>query len=54
MWDIFLQKSYTKFGGEASPRPFYKKSKLTKYLTQQSEMFDSFFCMSKSRSTEIH
>ena len=25
---IFLEKSYTKCGGETSPRPFYKKSKL--------------------------
>ena len=23
--NIFLEKSYTKYGGEASPRPFYKK-----------------------------
>ena len=28
MKNIFLGKSYTKFDGEASPRPFYKKSKL--------------------------
>ena len=27
MRNIFLEKSYTKFGGEASPRPFYKKIK---------------------------
>ena len=26
--DIFLEKSYTKFGREASPRPFYKKIKV--------------------------
>ena len=25
MPNIFLEKSYTKYGGEASPRPFYKK-----------------------------
>ena len=25
---IFLNKSYTKCGGETVPRPFYKKSKL--------------------------
>ena len=28
MKNIFLGKSYTKFDGGASPRPFYKKSKL--------------------------
>ena len=26
--NIFLEKSYTKCGAEAIPRPFYKKSKL--------------------------
>ena len=29
MKSIFLGKSYTKCGGEASPRHFYKKSKLS-------------------------
>ena len=28
MWDIFLEKSYTKCGGKTIPRPFSKKSKL--------------------------
>ena len=27
--NIFLEKSYTKCGGETIPRPFYKKSKLS-------------------------
>ena len=27
MRNIFLERSYTKCGGEPSPRPFYKKSK---------------------------
>ena len=27
--NIFLEKSYTKCGGEGSPRPFYNKSKLS-------------------------
>ena len=31
--------SYTKYGGEVSPRPFHKKTKLKKSLEQQSEMF---------------
>ena len=36
--NIFLEKAYTKYGGEASPSPFYKKSKLRISLYQQSEM----------------
>ena len=28
MRNIFLKKSNTKYGGEDSPRPFYKKSKI--------------------------
>ena len=31
----FLKKSYTKFGEEASPRDFYKKSKFSISLDQQ-------------------
>ena len=38
MRNIFLQKLYTKCGGKASPRPFYKKSQLSISLNQQSEM----------------
>ena len=38
MRNVFLEKSYTNCGGEASPRPFYKKSKLSISLDQQSEM----------------
>ena len=38
MRNIFLEKSYTQYGGVASPRPFYKKSKLTISLDEQSEM----------------
>ena len=38
MKNIFLEKSYAKCGKEASPRPFYKKSKLSISLDQQSEM----------------
>ena len=36
--NIFLEKSYTKCGGDASPRPFYKKSKLSISLDQRSGM----------------
>ena len=38
MINIFLEKSNTKYGGEASPKPLYKKSKLNISLDQQSEM----------------
>ena len=39
MRNIFLDKPYTKFGVEASSKPFIKKSKLSITLDQQSEMF---------------
>ena len=29
MWNIFVEKSYTKFAGEIIPRPLCKKAKLT-------------------------
>ena len=29
MWNIFVEKSYTKYGGETIPRPLSKKSKLS-------------------------
>ena len=38
MRNIFLEKSYTKCGGEASPRHFHKKIKLSISLDQLSEM----------------
>ena len=41
--NIFLEKSYTKSAGEASPRPCYKKSKLSLSLNQQSEILLSLF-----------
>ena len=37
MQNIFLEKLYTKCGGEASPRPFYEKLKLSRTLDQQFE-----------------
>ena len=43
--NIFLEKSYTNYGEEASPRLFYKKSKLSKSLDQQSEMLDHFLLL---------
>ena len=35
MRNIFLEKSYTKCGGETIPKPFSKKSKLSISLDQQ-------------------
>ena len=34
MTNMFLEKSYTKYGGETIPRPFSKKSKLSISLNQ--------------------
>ena len=36
--NIFLEKSYTKGGGEASPRLFIKEWKLSVSLKKQPEM----------------
>ena len=38
MRNIFLEKLYTKCGGEASPRLVYKKPKLSISVDQQPEM----------------
>ena len=38
MRNIFLGKSNTNCGGEANPKPFYKKSKLSLSLNQQPKM----------------
>ena len=34
MWNIFLEKSFTKYGRETFPRPISEKSKLNMYLDQ--------------------
>ena len=48
MKNIFLEKPYTKCGGESSPRPFSEKLKLSISLDQQSEfLFCLFYCISK-------
>ena len=39
MKKIYLEKSYTKCGREICPRAFYKESKLSISLDQQSEIF---------------
>ena len=43
MKNVFLGKSYTKYGGETSHIHFYKKLKLNKSLDQQSEMLQNLF-----------
>ena len=45
MRNIIQEKSYIKYGGEASPRPFYKKLKLSVSLDQQSDMLYSLFLL---------
>ena len=55
MINIFLEKSYTRCGGEAIPRPFSKKLKLSISLDQQSEFLISlFYCISKLMNTKIY
>ena len=43
--NIFLEKSYTKCGGEASPRLFYKILKLRIDLEKHSEMLQNLFLL---------
>ena len=55
MRNIFLEKSYTKSGGETIPRPFSKKSKLSISLDQQSKVLHSLFLSyAKLRGLEIY
>ena len=50
---IFLEKSYTKFGGETIPRPFSRKSKLGIYLDQYSQvLYILFLLFAKLRTIE--
>ena len=53
--NIFLEKSYTKHGGETIPRPFFKKSKLSVYLDQYSKALYIFLLLfGKLRAIEIN
>ena len=55
MGNIFLEKSYTKCGGETSPRPFSEKLKLTISLDQWPKVLFSFFLLyGKLRTIEIY
>ena len=55
MRKIILEKSYTKYGGETSPRPFSEKLKLIISLDQLSEALYSLFLLyPKLRAIEIY
>ena len=50
---VFLEKSYTKCGGETIPRPFFKKSKLSISLDQYSKvLYILFLLFAKLRTIE--
>ena len=58
MRNTFLEISYKKFGVEDSPRPYYKKSKLSTSLDQYSEMLWSLFLLhaqvKSTKSTQVY
>ena len=44
--NTFLEKSYTKYGGETISKPFSKKPKLSISLDQYSKVYITcFFCL---------
>ena len=49
MRHYFLEKLYTKCGGETSPWAFFTKSKLNIYLDQQSSFIQFVFTVCPSR-----
>ena len=52
--NIFLEKSYTKCGGETSPRPFPEKLKLNISLDEQSKVLYSLLLLNgKLRAIKI-
>ena len=54
MRNIFVEKSYTKCGGETIPRSFSKKSKLSISLDQWSEvLYRLFLLYANLRDIEI-
>ena len=54
MKNIFLEKSFTKCGGETRLRTFFKILKLSISLDQQSEDSYSFHFLSKSKTTKTY
>ena len=54
MRNIFLEKSYIKYGRETIPKPFSKKIKI-EYISGASRTFHSLFLLNaKSRTIEIY
>ena len=52
--NIFLEKSYTKYGGETIPRSFFKKLKLRISLDQYSKnLYILFLLLGKLRTIDI-
>ena len=52
--NIFLEKSYTKYDGETSPRPFSEKLKLSISLDQESKVsYSLFFLYAKTEAIGI-
>ena len=49
MKNIFLEKSFTKCGGETIDRPFSKNSELSISLDQQSEVQQSVFIVYQAK-----
>ena len=55
MRHIFLEKSYTKWGGKTIPRSISKKTKLSVYLNEWSKLLYSLFLFNVDlRATEIY
>ena len=55
MRNIFLEKSYTKYGGKTSPRSFSEKLKLCISLDQYSNVLYSLFLLhAKLRAIEMY
>ena len=53
--NIFLEKSYTKYDGETSPRPFSEKLKLSISLDQESKVsYNLFLFYAKPKAIEIY
>ena len=55
MRNIFIEKSYTKCGGETIPRPFFEKITLSISIYQESKVLRSLFLLhAKLRVIEIY
>ena len=55
MRNIFLEKSYAKWGRETSPKPFYEKFKLRLCPDRQSKVLYSLILLyDKFRAIEIY